>query len=224
MEGAGVGTMNGGTLGTIGARITCRLADSIIGRLPTSERQIFLTIDDGPTEQSERLADILHPHGVSATWFLVGISAERNSSAVKHIAAAGHDFGNHSYRHVDAWLARWSRVESDLNAGLEAVQQITGAPCLRTRPPFGRIRPGTLSWRRKHNQDLMLWDVLAYDYRESVDPAKVTAQVRSAVRPGSIVVMHDKPGDHNLETLERTVAGLLSDGWTFGRLPAPVRT
>ncbi|MCH7563672.1 MAG: polysaccharide deacetylase family protein, partial [Gemmatimonadetes bacterium] len=69
--------MNGGTLGTIGARITCRWTDSIIGCLPTSERQIFLTIDDGPTDQSERLADILQPHGVNATWFLVGISAER---------------------------------------------------------------------------------------------------------------------------------------------------
>ncbi len=216
--------MNGGTLGTIGARIACSWSDSIIGRLPTSERQIFLTIDDGPTGQSERLVDILQPHGVVATWFLIGISAERNSSAVKHIAAAGHDFGNHSYRHVDAWQARWSRVESDLDAGLEAVQQITGASCLWTRPPFGRIRPGTLRWCRRRNQGAMLWDILAHDFRALPIAARVASQVRSYVRPGSIIVMHDKPGDQNLEAFERTVSGLLSDGWTFGRLPASIRT
>lgn len=215
--------MNGGYFGTITARIACKLSNSVIGRLPTTERQIYLTVDDGPSSKSVELADILQAHNICATWFLVGKSAQSRSQTVRHLAETGHQFGNHSYRHVDAWRAPWSVVELDLDDGLQAVEQITGTRCLWTRPPFGRIRPATLRWCRDHDQGAMLWDVLADDFRALPIPAKVASRVRSSVRSGSIVVIHDKARDENLEITMRTIAGLVSDGWTFGRLPAPAR-
>lgn len=215
--------MIGAMLGTVGARIACSISDSVVGRLPTTERQIYLTIDDGPTEQSERIADILNKHGISATWFVMGESAERRSATVRHLADMLHQIGNHSYSHIDAWRAEWSEVESDLAKGLETIEQITGTRCRWTRPPYGRIRLGTLDWCRRHHQAPVLWDVLANDFRTSVKPRRVASGVRSRVRRGSIVVMHERDADDTLRTIEETVEGLMSDGWTFGRLPHQIR-
>ncbi len=216
--------MNGGDVGTITARIACKFSDSLIGRIPATERQIYLTVDDGPSDMSEDLADVLQTHNVCATWFLVGKAAESQRKAVQHIAETGHLFGNHSYRHLDSWKAPWSVAELDLDEGLRAVEHVTGARCVWTRPPFGRVRPATLRWCREHKQGAMLWDVLAYDFGALPSPARVASQVRSKVRSGSIIVMHDRAQDQNLETVEQTIAGLVSDGWTFSRLPAPART
>lgn len=211
--------MNGADIGTTSARLADTVIPSVLGRVPTSERKIFLTIDDGPTDRSIEVDSILEKHGAIATWFLTGSAAERQSTTVKYLMTAGHQFGNHSFGHLDAWKSGWPQVEEDLEAGVSVVQQLTGFPCRWTRPPFGHLRPALLAWCKRRKQIPVLWDVMAFDFATDYDPAAVAARVRSKVRKGSIVVMHDRNTTRQMEAFERTIEGLAEDGWTFGRLP-----
>lgn len=61
-----------------------------------------------------RALDVLGRHGLRITFFVVGQDAARpeNTEALGALAAAGHEIGNHSFRH-EPWLHRYSEGELD---------------------------------------------------------------------------------------------------------------
>ena len=211
--------MIGATLGTLTARMATAIIPAATGRLPTKERRIYLTIDDGPSNLTTRILELLEEQAAGSTWFLVGKATTSHADFVDRILADGHSIGNHSYGHLDAWRKRWSEIEADLEEGLTTVETIAARPCRFTRPPFGRIRPRTIGWCREHRQALMLWDVMAPDFMQDFNPARVSESVRRRVRPGSIVVMHDSGRKQQVEAIELTLSGLVADGWHVSGLP-----
>jgi spore germination protein YaaH len=61
---------------------------------------LCLTFDDGPDPNyTPAILDILHSHGVRATFFIIGVNAGQNIDLVKREYAEGHDIGNHTYTH-----------------------------------------------------------------------------------------------------------------------------
>src|SRR5690348_10834341 len=48
-----------------------------VWRGPQDRRAVALTFDDGPSESTPRILEILARHGVSATFFLIGANVER---------------------------------------------------------------------------------------------------------------------------------------------------
>ena len=206
--------------GTISARMAGACLDSVTTRLPAEDDEAFLTIDDGPSPSSHLAADYLARRDVNATWFLSGAHADQHPETVAAIAAAGHSFGNHGFDHLDAWRNPWTRIRDDLSAGLEAVRRVSGQRCRWTRPPYGRLRMQTLSWCRSNGQKLVLWDVMAFDYRSGIDPDRVAGTIRTKVRSGSVIVMHDHGLKVQREALKLTIDGLLADGWRLRGLPA----
>lgn len=63
------------------------------------EKTAYLTFDDGPSENTEIILDVLSRYGAKATFFVLGQSAERNPDILKRIFSEGHSIGNHSYNH-----------------------------------------------------------------------------------------------------------------------------
>ena len=67
---------------------------------PRTEKVVALTFDDGPNDPyTGQILDVLKQEGVHATFFCVGMNAEREPATVRRIAAEGNEVGNHSYRH-----------------------------------------------------------------------------------------------------------------------------
>src|SRR5580693_8052181 len=62
-------------------------------------RSIALTFDDGPSEGTPAILDILAQYRVSATFFQVGANVDRLPELARAVLAAGHVIGNHSYTH-----------------------------------------------------------------------------------------------------------------------------
>jgi hypothetical protein len=77
-----------------------------------------------------RFLDLLERLGQRITVFIVGQDAalERNGAALRAIAAAGHEIGNHSFHH-EPWLHTYSRaqVEDEIARSTEAIVAATGA-------------------------------------------------------------------------------------------------
>src|SRR6516162_8932158 len=92
-------------------RKTNLVTDEIFKTLPapytvdmygSSPQKIAITFDDGPDpEWTPRILDILKEKGVKATFFLIGVEAEKYPSITKRIYAEGHEIGNHTFTHPD---------------------------------------------------------------------------------------------------------------------------
>ena len=72
-----------------------------------------------------RVLDLLESLGLTITFFVVGQDAalEKNAPSLKQIADAGHEIGNHSFRH-EPWLHLYSdeEIETELRSAQEAIR------------------------------------------------------------------------------------------------------
>jgi len=111
--------------------------------LPNEEtfqgRKVYLTFDDGPSENTNKILDILKQNDVKATFFVVG-KTDKNSVAVyKRIVNEGHTLGMHSYSHDYGEI--YSSLENyvlDLKRLEDYLFQVTGV-----RPKYVRFPGGS---------------------------------------------------------------------------------
>lgn len=63
------------------------------------KKQVYLTFDDGPDANTEKILDILKEHNVLATFFVNGREDNNSKKIYKRIVEEGHTLGMHSYTH-----------------------------------------------------------------------------------------------------------------------------
>ncbi len=85
-----------------------------------------------------RFLDFFEERGLSLTVFVVGQDAvlEKNHAALKAIADAGHEIGNHSFHH-EPWLHLYSpmELEREFESSESAIQEVTGKKTIGFRGP-----------------------------------------------------------------------------------------
>jgi peptidoglycan/xylan/chitin deacetylase (PgdA/CDA1 family) len=59
----------------------------------------YLTIDDGPTEDTREKVDFLDSKGIKAIWFCPGKEIEKHPEQAIYIIKKGHIIGSHGYNH-----------------------------------------------------------------------------------------------------------------------------
>lgn len=103
----------------------------------TEEKVVYLTFDDGPSENTKKILDILDRYDAKATFFVTGNSQEFN----KYITEAnnkGHTIGLHTYCHD--YKKIYSSVDAyfeDLQKISDMVEQLTGEKTPYIRFPGG---------------------------------------------------------------------------------------
>lgn len=65
----------------------------------TGEQIVYLTFDDGPSKNTEKILDILKEYEIPATFFVNGNRSEFAKAMYERIVDEGHTIGNHSYSH-----------------------------------------------------------------------------------------------------------------------------
>jgi peptidoglycan/xylan/chitin deacetylase (PgdA/CDA1 family) len=65
---------------------------------------------------------------------------------------------------------------------------------------------------------IVFWDIMPYDFDTNMTPEKSYSILSYRSRPGSVIVLHDKPGSHALVYLDRFIRSSLEKGYTFGSL------
>ncbi len=151
-------------------------------------RRVALTFDDGPGPDTPALLAALAARGAPAAFFLHGASLRRHGPPPRAYLAAGHELGDHAVHHVP--LHR-----RPVRAAAEAVvlRALARAPMRWWRPPYGGARP-----------------------RDCERPGAevIAARVLRAVRPGSIVLLHDGRGDRaqTVAAVPRILDGLAAYG------------
>lgn len=102
------------------------------------EKVAYLTFDDGPSTNTEKILEILDKYNVKATFFVVGPSYKSKNDLLIKIVQAGHKLAIHSYEHNYNYI--YSSKENYLNdfyKCLNWIKDITGITPTIYRFPGG---------------------------------------------------------------------------------------
>ena len=176
------------------------------------EHAVALTFDDGPGPYTGAILRELMRLHVKATFFVIGFQADLYPTLVRAELAAGMTIGNHTYNHpevppFDQLPARL--VADEIALGAESLRH-AGAQPLLFRPPAGSISPSGVAAATAAGERVILWSVDPRDWAAGATSASIARAVLSAVRPGSIVDLHDAGGDRTatLRALPAIVRGI----------------
>lgn len=154
----------------------------------TNKKLVALTFDDGPfPDTTPRLLDILTEKDTIATFFTLGLMAERHPDIVKRAFREGHEIASHTMYHQNLPTLTPPDIESDINQARAIIKSITGRSVGLTRPPYGAYNQNVLDLAKS---PLILWSVDPQDWL-SRNPASIVEIAISQVHDGAIILMHD---------------------------------
>ena len=190
------------------------LFPNFIWKIPSSEKVIYLTFDDGPIpEVTPWVLDQLEQFDASATFFCVGDNITKNPEVFDLVLQKGHAVGNHTHNHVSGWLT--DNIPYYHNVRKCATQVKSDL----FRPPYGRLKPHQIQFLQRHYK-IIMWDVLSGDFDTTITPEKCYMNVIQNTNPGSIIVFHDSvKAKNNLEyALPRALSYFSDKGYRFESL------
>jgi peptidoglycan/xylan/chitin deacetylase (PgdA/CDA1 family) len=181
-----------------------------------SPRAVALTFDDGPSRYTRRVLAVLERMHARATFFVVGYLVDRFPRVVRREFAAGMAVGNHSYSHPyrpPFDQQPHATVDSEIERGAEAIARVGRAPTV-FRPPGGSYSPYVVEAAAARGERVVLWSVDPEDWSSETTARQIKRRVLDAVRPGSIVVLHDGGGDQSatVQALPGIVRGIRARG------------
>jgi peptidoglycan-N-acetylglucosamine deacetylase len=172
----------------------CVLPLAAVRRGPAGRRQVSLTFDDGPDpEATPKLLRLLAARNARATFFLVGERAARHPEIARAIVDEGHEVGNHTWRHRNAWFLGPRATTEEIVGGARLLAEITGRMPRLFRPPWGIVNVAALQAVRRAGFTTVLWSLQP----EGLCPVAPDDQLRYCARrmhDGAIVCLHDAPG------------------------------
>ncbi|WP_231583378.1 polysaccharide deacetylase family protein [Luteimonas sp. FCS-9] len=168
-----------------------RLYGPVLVRLP-GEAGVWLTIDDGPSDDTRPLLDLLDAHAAKATFFLVGERAAARPDLVREILARGHGIGNHTQGHPQArfWALGPARMRREIADCQRTLTAIAGRAPVWFRSVVGHTNPFVHAPLRDAGLARVAWSARGFDAVES-DTAKVVARIDADLAPGAIVLLHE---------------------------------
>jgi peptidoglycan/xylan/chitin deacetylase (PgdA/CDA1 family) len=181
---------------------------------PCAAGYVRLTFDDGPNRTATpKILDTLTAHRVTATFFVVGQMAAANPAIVSRESREGHTIGNHSWDHPNLTKLDPAQVKSELQRTNDVIKQTTGTTPTQWRPPYGATNPAVQAAAADVGlTSMVLWTV---DPRDWADPPATTVRNRvlQAVRPDSIILLHDGTGANTPKALPMILNGLADRGY-----------
>lgn len=148
---------------------------------------VALTFDDGPGMYTMKLLEALEQHGAKATFYMLAPRVNAYPETVKRMYEIGCELGNHSTNHVQLTKVNAATVSYEIETTNNALRNIVGVGAASMRPPYGSVNATV---RSVVNLPIILWSVDTLDW-ELKDVEKIKASVRSAVKDGDIILMHD---------------------------------
>jgi len=197
-------------------RLIKRVFSDYVWDIPTLEKKVYLTFDDGPTpEITTWVLNQLTEYNAKATFFCIGDNIERHPDIFKEILDDGHTIGNHTFNHYNGWKTNTADYVNNFEMCKETIGKLTTDHSKLFRPPYGKIKKLQAKWLREKGYKIIMWDVLSADFDTSVDPKKCLENVVKNIASGSIIVFHDSVKSFpNLEyALPKTLLFLKKNGY-----------
>ncbi len=206
-----------------------------VARYGASRKQLALTFDDGPDPRwTPKILDVLQQEQAPATFFVIGLEAEKFPWVVRRLFHEGHEIGNHTFTHPDISNISPALMRLELNLTERLFASRLGVKTLLFRPPYSidqepdtadQVRPLELTqdlgyitignkidpndWRAVPHRSAT--EIVA-DVLDHLPPCAPTD-----LRCGNIILMHDGGGDRSatVEALPLIIQGAKARGYQF---------
>lgn len=173
---------------------------------------VALTFDDGPSQYTRQIVDILHEYGVAANFLFIGQNASRHPAEVSYADEHGMPVGSHSWDHSD--LTRNSSEENRGNlerASRELESNMKSAVTV-FRPPYGAVNDELAAEAGRQHMKLLLWNRDPEDWK--ADNAQQVLRYFHKTDPsGGIYLLHEKAV--TVEALPEIIEYLQAQGLKF---------
>lgn len=178
-----------------------------------NRKLVALTFDDGPSNVTEKVLNILEEHHAIGTFFLIGnLITPDKYHLMKRQIAMGCEIANHSFTHSDMSTMTSEVIKDEISKTTALIKDVVSVEPKFFRPPYISLSDTMYS-------SIELPFICGVD---SVDwDPKVTADERyqnvlNKVTDGAIVLMHDlENNDATIEALPRIIESLREKGYEF---------
>jgi cellulose synthase/poly-beta-1,6-N-acetylglucosamine synthase-like glycosyltransferase/spore germination protein YaaH/peptidoglycan/xylan/chitin deacetylase (PgdA/CDA1 family) len=203
-----------------------------VARYGASKDKIAITFDDGPDpEWTPKMLDVLKREHASATFFLIGIQADKFGSVTRRIYDEGNEIGNHTFTHPDISNISNGFMKLELNLTERLFVSKLGVRTILFRPPYSIDQePDT----EDQVKPLELTQSMGYiTVGDKIDPndwqdnprrsaEQITADVLAHLPPckpgdqrcGNILLLHDGGGNRSetVRALPMIIEGVRAKG------------
>ncbi|ORY01768.1 glycoside hydrolase/deacetylase, partial [Basidiobolus meristosporus CBS 931.73] len=177
----------------------CALSDDVYG---CTAGKWALSFDDGPSNYTMQLLDILAAAQVKATFLMIGSQVVQFPDAVKRAFNEGHQIASHSWSHPHLMSLTNEQIVAEVKTTEDAIMNITGVKPAYIRPPYGeaddRVKAifkamgySNLLW----NMDTLDWDIVA----KKESPTLILNSFSAALANGTSLNAHNDPGFISLQ-------------------------
>ncbi|HKF21885.1 MAG TPA: glycosyltransferase [Candidatus Angelobacter sp.] len=209
-----------------------------VNQYGAKEKEVALTFDDGPDPvYTPQILDILKREQAPATFFLIGLEAQKYPGLAKRIYNEGHAIGNHTFTHPNiSDVSAWYMKSVEMNLAERLFASKLGIRPLYFRPPYAidqepdvadQVRPievvqneGYITvgskidpndWQRGRTAD----DIAAAVFAQATTYATSGCKDGNPPSCGSIILLHDGGGDRSatVRALPKIIEGLRARGF-----------
>ena len=149
---------------------------------------VALTFDDGPSPRyTPTILDVLKENGATATFFVLGIEAEKNKDLLTRIIDEGNEIGNHSFDHKNYTLLSDEELNYQIDTTEKIIEEATGYIPSIIRTPYGFVNDDLI---KKIDYPIILWSLDTLDW-ENRNAETIYNNIIENVKDGEIILMHD---------------------------------
>lgn len=182
------------------------------------KKSLYLTFDDGPVAGiTDHLLNLLKKYNVKASFFIMGVNAEKEPKLMSRIHNEGHTIANHSYSHPNFDKINIQAQQNQVIKTNEIISQTTLGPCNLFRAPQGRWNLKLVYFLWKRNITAVHWNRDSLDFKKESAETIINRFKKQTVNSGDIILFHD---DNQLciHVLEHLIPYWLSQGYTLKNL------
>lgn len=198
--------------------------------LEEGKRVCYLTFDDGPSKNTEKILDILKEYKIHATFFVIGEElTEERKEIIKRIREEGHAIGMHANVHnYETLYANLDSFLGDYETLCRKLKEEFDTETAMFRMPGGSVCQCLYGRGKDYIKEMEARGFTCFDWNvsgeDSVGNPTVSSIQNNVLRRGlecrrAIVLLHDsKAADKTVEALPGIIEAFLKKGFGFDSL------
>jgi peptidoglycan/xylan/chitin deacetylase (PgdA/CDA1 family) len=169
----------------------------VLWRVSTTSKIVALTIDDGPSEYTAEIMQLLRANDASATFFVIGSQVAGREDTLRNLVRNGNELGNHAMHDEPSRSLSDGTLVEQIHTVEEMIHEAYADVGTETKPPkYFRPGSGFFSQRMREmltrlGYRLVLGSIYPHDPQISFWRLNAN-HIMSMLRPGGIIVCHDR--------------------------------
>jgi peptidoglycan/xylan/chitin deacetylase (PgdA/CDA1 family) len=163
--------------------------DAPLYKLP--DGYVALTFDDGPSDYTKAIVDLLRERGVAGTFLFVGRNVGHYPEEAAYVAEHGMAVGNHSWDHSKLTKLGIDAISANIEQANQAIATITALPVSVFRPPYGATNDDVEIATEELGMKMLMWNRDPEDWKADTSD-DIVRYFKQLSASGGIYVMHEK--------------------------------